>query len=101
MCIRDSYGADRIIVVAGVNKLVPDENAARERILSLIHISKKQRDSVAGSMPLFGEYYDIPFEAIKEISMAGINIGPWGKDFHKLTERVYKEDLYELSLIHI
>ena len=27
--------------------------------------------------------------------MAGINIGPWGKDFHKLTERVYKEDLYE------
>ncbi len=26
------YGADRIIVVAGVNKLVPDENAARERI---------------------------------------------------------------------
>ena len=33
-------------------------------------------------------YYDIPFEEIKEISMAGINIGPWGKDFHKMTERV-------------
>jgi len=65
--------------------------------LSYINIDdpQKQRDSVAGSMPLFGEYYDIPFEAIKEISMAGINIGPWGKDFHKLTERVYKEDLYE------
>lgn len=26
------YGADRIVVVAGVNKLVPDEHAARERI---------------------------------------------------------------------
>lgn len=26
------YGADRIIVVAGVNKIVPDEAAARERI---------------------------------------------------------------------
>lgn len=26
------YGADRIIVVAGINKLVPDENAAKERI---------------------------------------------------------------------
>lgn len=26
------YGADRIIVMAGVNKLVPDETAARERI---------------------------------------------------------------------
>lgn len=46
-------------------------------------------------MPLFGAYYDIPFEQIKAVSMAGINIGPWGKDFHKLTERVYKEDLYE------
>ena len=44
---------------------------------------------------MLGQYYDIPFEEIKEISMAGINIGPWGKDFHKLTERVCKEDLYE------
>ena len=26
--------------------------------------------------------------------MAGMYIGPWGKDFHKPTERVYKEDLY-------
>jgi arginine utilization protein RocB len=23
-----------------------------------------------------------------------MNIGPWGKDFHKMTERVNKEDLY-------
>lgn len=65
--------------------------------LSYINIDdpQKQRASVADSMPLLGQYYDIPFEEIKEISMAGINIGPWGKDFHKLTERVYKEDLYE------
>ena len=27
--------------------------------------------------------------------MPCINIGPWGKDFHKLTERVLKQDLYE------
>lgn len=65
--------------------------------LSYINIDDPaaQRASVAGAMPLFGGYYDIPFEDIKKISMAGINIGPWGKDFHKLTERVYKEDLYE------
>lgn len=65
--------------------------------LSYINIDdpQKQRASVADSMPLLGQYYDIPFEEIKEISMAGINIGPWGKDFHKLTERVCKEDLYE------
>ena len=64
--------------------------------LSYINIDdpKAQRDSLSGAMPLFGEIYDVPFEAIKDISMGGINIGPWGKDFHKLTERVYKEDLY-------
>jgi arginine utilization protein RocB len=46
-------------------------------------------------MPLFGKYYDIPFADLEKISMPCINIGPWGKDFHKLTERVYKPDLYE------
>ncbi|MHC1721979.1 MAG: M20/M25/M40 family metallo-hydrolase [Aminipila sp.] len=45
-------------------------------------------------MPLFGDFYSIPISDIEEISMPCINIGPWGKDFHKLTERVYKEDLY-------
>ncbi len=47
------------------------------------------------NMPLWGKYYDIPFEDIKEVQMPCINIGPWGKDFHKISERVYKEDLYE------
>ena len=64
--------------------------------LSYINIDDPaaQRASLSGAMPLFGECYDVPFEAIKDISMGGINIGPWGKDFHKLTERVYMEDLY-------
>lgn len=47
------------------------------------------------SMPLFGRFYDVPVELIEKISMPCINIGPWGKDFHKMTERVLKEDLYE------
>jgi arginine utilization protein RocB len=47
------------------------------------------------NMPLWGKYYDIPFEDIKEIQMPCINIGPWGKDFHKLSERVFKEDIFE------
>lgn len=46
-------------------------------------------------MPLLGECYQIPLEEIQKISMPCINIGPWGKDLHKLTERVSKEDLYE------
>ena len=51
--------------------------------------------SLKRSMPLFGRLYDIPAAAIERISMPCINIGPWGKDFHKLTERVLKQDLYE------
>ena len=37
--------------------------------------------------------YHIPFDKIKEISMGCINIGPWGLDYHKSSERVLKEDL--------
>ena len=51
-------------------------------------------ETLKNSMPLLGDFYDIPVEAIEKISMPCMNIGPWGKDFHKLTERVYKEDLY-------
>ena len=46
-------------------------------------------------MPFYGTLYDIAISDIETISMPCINIGPWGKDFHKLTERVCKEDLYE------
>lgn len=46
------------------------------------------------SMPLLGHVYDVPVKLIEKISMPCINIGPWGKDLHKLTERVNKEDLY-------
>jgi len=44
-------------------------------------------------MPLWGDIYSIPFELIRELSVPVINIGPWGKDFHKNTERVYLPDL--------
>ncbi len=52
-------------------------------------------ESLESSMPLFGNYYDLPVDLIEKISMPCINIGPWGKDFHRITERVSKEDLYE------
>lgn len=52
------------------------------------------KQELAGNTPLFGAAYDIPLEKIEAISMPCMNIGPWGKDFHKLTERVLKEDLY-------
>lgn len=53
------------------------------------------KNALTESMPLFGDFYDIPLESIGKISMPGINIGPWGKDFHKLSERVLIEDTYD------
>ena len=50
---------------------------------------------IRSEMPLYGDAYSIPFERIAEISMPCVNIGPWGKDFHKKTERVSREDLTE------
>ncbi len=43
------------------------------------------------------EIYDIPFDQIKNISMDCINLGPWGKDLHKPSERVYKPDLFHCT----
>lgn len=51
-------------------------------------------DTVSLNMPLWDNIYHINFEGIKNLSIPSINIGPWGKDLHKMTERVYKEDLY-------
>lgn len=59
-----------------------------------MHDSKEIRRVLSTSMALFGDFYDIPLEDIEKISMPGINIGPWGKDFHKLSERVLTDDVY-------
>lgn len=49
---------------------------------------------IKNNMPLWNDdLYSIPFETIKSLSIPVINIGPWGKDLHKFTERVYIKDL--------
>lgn len=57
--------------------------------------SKGIKEALEKDMPLYGAAYSIPLEKIEMLSMPCMNVGPWGKDFHKLTERVYKQDLYE------
>jgi arginine utilization protein RocB len=54
-------------------------------------IEKTLRDD----MPLYGKAYSIPLSEIERLSMPCMNIGPWGKDFHRMTERVHKNDLFE------
>ncbi len=50
--------------------------------------------NVAQQMPLYGGQYFLPFASIAKNAMPCINIGPWGKDFHKISERVLKEDAF-------
>lgn len=52
-------------------------------------------DYIENNMLFWGKLYYIPLDVIKELSMPVLNVGPWGKDLHKLTERVNKKDLYE------
>jgi arginine utilization protein RocB len=40
------------------------------------------------NMPAWPKKYSLPVRAIQKISMPVVNIGPYGKDAHKLTERV-------------
>ena len=62
---------------------------------SALTIHPADTATVSDNMPLWGKIYQIPFDAIQKNSMPCINIGPWGKDFHKITERVLNEDLYQ------
>lgn len=58
-----------------------------------IEKDEKCYEAVLNSMAISDEIYELDFNKIKELNIPGINLGPWGKDLHKNTERVYKEDM--------
>lgn len=45
-------------------------------------------DALTKNMPGYGEIYSLPFESILKLNLPVANIGPFGKDAHKFTERV-------------
>ncbi|MDF2938479.1 MAG: hypothetical protein K0Q90_3852 [Paenibacillaceae bacterium] len=47
--------------------------------------------SLAPNMPLWGRGYEIPFDAMSQLQMPVLNIGPVGRDAHKRTERLEAE----------
>ena len=49
------------------------------------------------NMPHWNRTYTIPFKDLEAIGVPIINIGPWGKDYHKFTERVYRDDVLEYT----
>lgn len=46
--------------------------------------------------PLWGETYSIPFEDMQKLNAPVMNIGPFGKDAHKLSERLHKRNAFEM-----
>ena len=46
-------------------------------------------------MAVSKEIYPLDLEKIASINVAAVNLGPWGKDLHQLTERVYEEDVLD------
>lgn len=58
--------------------------------LSYCSITKNEEsiEKLVKNMPAWPEKYSLPVRAIQKISMPVVNIGPYGKDAHKLTERL-------------
>jgi len=45
--------------------------------------------SLIENMPAWNKKYFLDFDAIKNLNLPVVNIGPFGKDAHKISERVY------------
>lgn len=58
--------------------------------LSYCSISKDEEsiNKLVCNMPAWPEQYSLPVKSIQNVSMPVVNIGPFGKDAHKLSERL-------------
>ncbi|WP_284037043.1 M20/M25/M40 family metallo-hydrolase [Neobacillus sp. 114] len=50
--------------------------------------------SFIDNTPVWGHSYSIPFQEMKELRAPVLNIGPFGKDAHKRTERLHKRSAF-------
>ncbi|WP_099362477.1 M20/M25/M40 family metallo-hydrolase [Fredinandcohnia onubensis] len=51
--------------------------------------------SFISNTPVWGGNYSIPFEEMKQLQAPVLNIGPFGKDAHKRTERLHMKSAFE------
>jgi len=49
------------------------------------------------NMPGYGITYDLPFEAIRALNLPVLDIGAFGKDAHKFTERIEKKYTFNVA----
>lgn len=64
--------------------------------LSYVNYDKHDQgwQSYVINTPAWGEVYNIPFAAMQQLQAPVLNVGPFGKDAHKLTERLHQESAF-------
>ncbi|HSJ38881.1 MAG TPA: M20/M25/M40 family metallo-hydrolase [Planococcus sp. (in: firmicutes)] len=45
--------------------------------------------------PIYGDFYSIPFQAMEKLNAPVLNVGQYGKDAHKRTERLHIKNAFE------
>ncbi|MBM7650419.1 arginine utilization protein RocB [Bacillus ectoiniformans] len=55
-----------------------------------IHETNAELESLLNNLPNLGSLYTLPVDQIRKLNIPSINMGVFGKDGHKWTERVYK-----------
>ena len=67
-------------------------------ICDLSYVNYDQHDSgwksYTKNTPVWGDVYNIPFEEMQQLQAPVLNVGPYGKDAHKLTERLHKQSAF-------
>jgi arginine utilization protein RocB len=60
-----------------------------------LHDTDTEIDSLIENFPEFKEIYPVPVHDIRKLNIPSINMGVYGQDAHKRTERVYKPYSFE------
>jgi arginine utilization protein RocB len=67
-------------------------------ISDLSYVNYNQQDdgwkAYKNNTPVWDDLYTIPFKQMQELQAPVLNIGPFGKDAHKLTERLHKTSAF-------
>lgn len=58
---------------------------------------KEAIESLKNNMPGFGVKYKLPIKDLQELNLPVVNIGPFGKDAHKFTERLEKDYSFNVA----
>ncbi len=55
-----------------------------------IHETEEELEPLLKNFPKWDQLYPLPYETIRNLNIPSVNMGVFGKDGHKWTERVYK-----------